>query len=109
MIKDREIYKLVEPVTFGNREVTEIALQTRVRGKHLKAAGISLNESTWADQLKLIAVLSGQTDLLIEELAFEDLQALVVVVGSFLFPSRQTGGSGSQSLPETSDSPPANS
>lgn len=110
MLLAREEYRLLEPVEFGGIEVTSLALATRVRGKHLKMAGMSLTDTpTWEEYIKLIAALSGQPDRLIEELCFSDLQMLVVMVGGFLAPSRPTGGSGSPSSPETSDSQPESS
>lgn len=103
-----ETYTLIEPVTVAKQEYRELRFRTRVKGKDLK--GIEMKERmSWDDVIVLSGRLSGSPSIVIEELGFQDLQNIAILVNGFLWGSPETGPTQSPSSGSSSDSVRENS
>ena len=80
--------KLNDPITFGSEIIAELTIQ-QPKAKHFK--GLSLKMDSFSDMLDFTGRLSGQPNAVIEELSFQDMQAVFAGLESFLQTGQATG------------------
>lgn len=85
---DVKTITLKHPVTVGGITVTELNLK-RLKAKHMK--GIGANADPMAAAIKIVSKLSGQLEVVIDELDIEDLQEVSSYIESFIDLGLPTG------------------
>jgi hypothetical protein len=93
-----KVLQLSEPVQFGSETITELKFQ-KPKAKHLK--GRTSDDMEY--QLRIVANLTGQPTVVIDELCLADTMEALKVVGEFLPDSLKTGDPYAQPLPSNSE------
>jgi hypothetical protein len=86
--KKRDTYTLKEPITFGSETVAELHVR-KPKAKDLR--GIPAEHRLVDHQLLLIVRLTGQPDVVIDELSLEDLEGVSSIIDGFTQPGPVTG------------------
>lgn len=82
-------YVLEEPVIItGNSgtaltEIRELEFREKVKAKDFRGLAMR-SEMTWDEMLTIAGRLCGQSDLVMGELSFADMQAINILIGGFL-------------------------
>jgi hypothetical protein len=85
--------ELTFPFEYGkDRKVSEIIFTRRLKAKDFR--GISVNNITFDDMLKLISKATGEVQAVIDELDTEDMMKCTEVINSFLSAGQRTGANG---------------
>lgn len=83
------IFKLSQPVQFGQETITEITLQP-IKAKHIRSLS---DKFSMGDMLDLAVKVSGQPSFVIDELCASDAMELLKILGNELGNSQATGAS----------------
>lgn len=79
--------KLATPIQYGTETITELELRAP-KAKDMRGMPVSMGMD---DMLTLASRCSAQPPSVIDELSFDDLTAVMEVIGNFIGRGRQTG------------------
>lgn len=109
------VYELADPIEITNtvgeviKTVSKISLKRKVKTKHLKGVDLTAGTVSFDHLVRLVANMSGLTDIEVGEIGFLDIQELVGIAGGFLagqVTGQETGQEPSPQSEATSDSQP---